>query len=92
MKISETEIDWNKVPPFTEVLVRYDKDEEWLKQYFIVYLPSNNFKFHFLTSNKIGSDQKCGILPIMTEVWKYCKLANKEDIEKYRKKGENDEK
>lgn len=80
----EPEIDWFSVLPFTKVLVADIEDEEWFTSYFISYLPDNKFKF--LVAEEIVNENEQGIEHIESSSWKYCKLANKDDIEKYRKK------
>lgn len=79
----EPEIDWSKVPVDTPVLVRDHDNYAWMHRYFCKPCSTmNNYNFEvFLdgtTSWSVCGENK-------TVVYKYCKLAREEDIDKYRK-------
>lgn len=76
---TEPEIDWNRVPVDTPVLVRNNEEDEWLNRYFYKYDVEFKAFDSGATSWSAGDESA-------TVFWKYCKLARKEDIEKYRKK------
>lgn len=67
------EIDWNKIPVDTKVLVRDNDEEEWARKYFAKY---KNGKFYCYSSgttswsNKHDSSFSYGLIE-----WKQCKLA-----------------
>lgn len=74
----EPEIDWSKVPVDTPILVS-NNGEHWHKRHFArfkydrVYVWANGFTSWSSYGNSNASE------------WKYVKLANEEDAEKYRK-------
>ena len=82
----DNDIDWRRVPADTNVLVK-DKDcENWVPRRFAVYLPRVEYKYQafcvFSGLRGIAVRENAESL----NGWRYCKLANAEDIEKYRKR------
>lgn len=79
---AEIDIDWSKVPPDTLVKVSNNHIGSSIgnsKRIFLVYLPSSDYPFitcEHGKSKNTTTDTTC---------WKYCELAFKKDIEKYRK-------
>lgn len=79
----DKDIDWEKVPVGTKVFVsepdaKKNSCVEWFCDYLVFYNKDKEYKY-------------CTMMPINGPVtifvaWKYCKLANKEDIEKYKKR------
>lgn len=76
----ESEIDWDKVPVDTPVLV-WDNDNKYKKKRY--YAGTNGTKFMSFTGGATSwsSDSGKEITP-----WLNCELARKEDIEKHRKR------
>ena len=76
------EIDWEKVPNDTPVYVADTHefpDENDLLRHFSEYFKDNAYSFEVWTNGKTSFTTSS------VEVFKYCSLARKEDIEKYRK-------
>lgn len=76
---NQFEIDWNKVPIDTPVLVRDAFDEEWEERYFAAYLPNASTKFFTFDDDstiKYAQD----IIH-----WVECKLADNVDPTPYYK-------
>lgn len=81
----DNDIDWDRVPVDTPVLVRNSENESWMKEHFA----ERNGQCGCGTwINGMTSFTGDGWRTIH---WKYCKLARPEDIEKYRKKGDEDD-
>ena len=78
----DNDIDWDRVPVDTPVLVRGSENEPWLKEHFAERNDQYGTWVNGTTS--FTGDRR-------TIHWKYCQLARPEDIEKYRKKGDEDE-
>jgi hypothetical protein len=76
------EIDWEKVPNDTPVYVsdynEYPTDEN-LRRYFSAYFKDNEEPF------EVWGEGKTSFTTSTTTSYKYCSLAQKEDIEKYKK-------
>lgn len=70
----EPEINWEEVPYNTKVYVRDDEYSDWKLRIFVCYNPKNLEPFICITN---AGNQAIG--------WKYAKLANEEDITKYKK-------
>lgn len=68
----EPGVDWSKVEVDTPILVRDYEDSEWKKRYFAGYIGGKVCAFY----DDSTSDNYCDI-----SVWKYAKLAEKEDEE-----------
>ena len=77
------EIDWEKVPNDTPVYVsdynEYPTDEKNLRRYFSAYFKDNEEPF------EVWGEGKTSFTTSITTSYKYCSLARKEDIEKYKK-------
>lgn len=73
----ENDIDWEKVPMDTEVLVS-DRGTDWKKRYFLCYLPDTKRYRTFGYGEASSKAYSIG-------GWSDCQLVNDEDIEKYRK-------
>ena len=77
------EIDWEKVPNDTPVYVsdynEYPTDEKNLRRYFSAYFKDNEEPF------EVWEEGKTSFTTSITTSYKYCSLARKEDIEKYKK-------
>ena len=73
------EIDWEKVPVDTKILVKDQETNHWLRRYFAEC--ENGFVRAFKSGTTSWSVDDRG-----TTLWKYAKLANEEDIEKHRKR------
>lgn len=76
----EIEIDWDKVPVDTPVLV-WDYDDRCKKKRY--YAGTNDTKFMSFTGGATSWSSDSG-----KEItsWQNCELARKEDIQKYRKR------
>ena len=68
----DEEVDWNKVPKDTKVLVRDSKDEDWQIKCFAKYMDGKVFVYEYDTSWE----------SFFMTTWKYTKLAEepKEEI------------
>lgn len=81
----ELEIDWSMVPVDTPVFVRNYEDEiGWNRRYFYKYHDpkKNNSPFEVFMDGATSWSADHN----ETTLYKYCKLAREEDIEKYRKR------
>ena len=65
------EIDWTKVPKWTKVLVRNDKDDEWKKAYFLGTSPLG-FDTTFSDKFTLNDDH--------IRIWQYIKLYDENDM------------
>lgn len=78
----KVEIDWEKVPVDTPVYLsdynEYPTDEN-LRRYFSAYFKDNEEPF------EVWGEGKTSFTTSTTTSYKYCSLARKEDIEKYKK-------
>lgn len=73
------EINWEEVPVDTKILVKCQETDDWLHRHFAEYKNGIVYTFELgTTSWSVGNGQ--------TLSWDYAKLANPEDIEKYRKR------
>lgn len=65
------EVDWNKVPVDTPILVRESKDREWKRRYFAKYKDGIIFAWvgGYTSWTALGDTAK----------WKYAKLAESEE-------------
>lgn len=77
----DKDIDWERVPVDTPVLVRDEEDKEWKGSFFVVYFPNSRYNKYIMF--ELGKKQDTASYVVS---WKYCKLANPEDVEKYRKR------
>ena len=78
----KVEIDWEKVPVDTPVYVsdfNTHPDENSIYRYFSGYFKNNEEPF------KVWDEGKASFTTLKTISYKYCSLARKEDIEKYKK-------
>lgn len=71
---NQIEIDWNKVPMGTPVLVNDGLDDEWLERYFAMYLPDGYEKFCVFADGATYENAKT------ISCWKDCKLADNVDL------------
>ena len=71
---NQPEIDWNKVPIDTLVLVNDGLDDEWLERYFAMYLPDGYEKFCVFADGATYENAKT------VSCWKKCKLADDADL------------
>lgn len=81
----EPEIDWERVPVDTPVLVvNYEDETNWNRRYFYKYHDpkKNNRPFEVFIDG--GTSWSSGLNE--TTIYKYCKLAREEDIKRYRKR------
>lgn len=76
----EIEIDWDKVPVDTPVLVWNNDDKCKRKRY---YVGTNETKFMTFDWGATSWSSNSGV---ETTLWYNCELARKEDIQKYRKR------
>ena len=78
----KVEIDWEKVPNDTPVYVsnyyEYPTDEH-LCRYFSAYFKDSQEPF------EVWEQGKTSFTTVKVNTYKYCSLARKEDVEKYRK-------
>lgn len=72
----DNDIDWEKVPMDTEVLVRDDLEEDWEEAFFCCSVPE---KYMIFDEGYTSGEA------VTATFYNYCKLANPEDIEKYKK-------
>lgn len=72
------EIDWEKVPIDTPILVKHYETQEKHKRYFAKY---EHGKIYAYSDGATSWSVHNGIID-----WECAKLANEEDIEKYRKR------
>lgn len=82
------DIDWRNVPINTDVLVSDFLTGEWNQARFCIFLPECGDDYPFITF----SNNKVREHATTITRWKYCKLLNKKDIEKYMYFGRNVEK
>ena len=76
----EPEVDWNKVPVDTPVLVRNNESDIWYNRHFAYFEDGKVFAYDFgATSWSADKSHIC------TSACRYAKLANEEDISKYAK-------
>ena len=78
----KVEIDWEKVPVDTPVYVsdfNIHPDESSIYRYFSGYFKNNEEPF------EVWDEGKASFTTSKTISYKYCSLARKEDIEKYKK-------
>jgi hypothetical protein len=76
------EIDWEKVPVDTPVYAsdfNIHPDEKSIYRYFSGYFKNNKEPF------EVWDEGKASFTTSITISYKYCSLARKEDIEKYKK-------
>ena len=73
----EPEVDWNKVPVDTPVLVKDCERETWYNRYFAYYKDEKVFVYTNGATSWSKSTNNA------TTFWDYAKLANEEDIRKY---------
>ena len=81
-KEPKVEIDWEKVPVDTPVYVsdfNIHPDESSIYRYFSGYFKNNEEPF------EVWDEGKASFTTSKTISYKYCSLARKEDIEKYKK-------
>lgn len=76
----DSDIEWASVPIDTEVLIKLSEGDEWIPAYFALYMPQKMMPYVVFT----GGDKRDTSISISS--WRYCRLANPEDVEKYRKK------
>lgn len=76
----DKDIDWGRVPAGTPVMVSDVQECVYIKCSFAVYVPKAKRKYMTLIQRGEHGDAE-GV-----ESWNYCRLANPEDIEKYRRK------
>ena len=76
----EPEVDWNKVPVDTPILVKDDKYDKWINRYFAYYRDGKVFAYDCGATSWSVDNSFTG-----TNIWEYAKLANEEDIIKYAK-------
>lgn len=74
----ESEIDWEKVPVDTPVLVWDDNKEKLKRRYFSAYVKSDSLYETF-------NDGATSWTTCATSRWKHCELAKVEDKQKYAK-------
>lgn len=72
----ENDIDWRCVPIDAKVSVSED-GKLWCERYFCAYVQNNGY---IAFSNGFSSEDAINV-----NMWKYCKLVNTEDVEKYKK-------
>lgn len=77
----DNDIDWEHVPVDTDVLVSDSCGMELRLRKFVVYLPNTFGKKYIAFANGAAQSDANDVCD-----WAYCKLANPEDIEKYRKR------
>ena len=75
----ELEVDWNKVPVDTPVLVRDSTPYTWKRRYFAYY--KDGIVHTYSDGATSWSVDKNAVNP----GWEYAKLANEEDVKKYAK-------
>lgn len=68
----EPETDWSKVEVDTQILVRDDKDANWVKRYFAKY---ENGRVHAWAGGTTSWSEE------QTTLWNYAKLAETEGVE-----------
>lgn len=72
----DNDIDWERVPVDTAVLIRDDLEEDWEEASFCCSVPEKYMVFNEgYTSGEA----------VTATFYNYCKLANPEDVEKYKK-------
>lgn len=83
-------IDWRRVPPDTDVMVRSIDSEEWEPRKFAMYLPNDpDTKFIVFGHGHSGKTREASSLSDLVG-WEQCKLVHPEDLEKYQKSGQAD--
>lgn len=80
----DNDIDWRRVPMDTEVLVKSYGSDDFSLARFAIYLPNALYKYR--TFSSASSENVKREYADFTRPWEHCRLANPEDIEKYRKK------
>lgn len=70
------DVDWNKVPVDTPILVRYSEYDEWHKRYFA------KFENERIATFSLGSTSWSSYGDNDIVFWKYAKLANPDDLKK----------
>lgn len=84
----DKDIDWERVPVDTEVLVRDHEYAPLVCKNFAIYMPFTIMKYRtFVDSYGEKTERKYAV---SVQCWSHCELKNKEDIEKYRKKIKNE--
>lgn len=77
----DNDIDWTKVPVEADVFVKNaGLYNVWCARKFAVYVPNSRCKYR--TFDDEGGQRTSFSLP----AWVCCKLANPEDVEKYRRR------
>lgn len=76
----DNNIDWKRVPVDTEVLIRSSEGNEWRKGKFAIYMPNNPPYYGIFGNNEERENAR------YLNFYYKCKLANEDDIEKYRKR------
>ena len=76
----EPEVDWNKVPVDTPVLVKnYKYEQIWSNRYFANYRDGIVYTYPNGTTSWSANKNASFV------AWEYAKLANEEDVRKYAK-------
>ena len=78
----DNDIDWESVPPDTDVLVNYGPYTELEQRKFAIYVP-NGYVGKYRTFGE-GMEHKTAFA---LQGWDHCRLVNPADVEKYRKRG-----
>lgn len=74
----EPQVDWNKVPVDTLVMVRDSEQDSWKIQYFESYEKQNPYYKYSIWDEGKTSKTADGA----TNLWKYCELVEDEDNDK----------
>lgn len=73
-------IDWSKVPKWTKVQVKYNKEDRWQNGYFVC---KEKYGICTFIISKIAPDKFTGHIPdelMDTEVYEYCKIDKSVEI------------
>lgn len=84
----DRDIDWRNVPINTDVLVKDSETERWKQERFCIFLPECGENYPFITF----ANNKAREYATTLTRWRYCKLLNKKDIERYMYSDHNAEK
>lgn len=78
----DNDIDWSRVPLDTDVFVNnIGSHNIGMRSKFAIYIPMGSVQYR-----TFGTDENHSNATAIYS-WRFCKLANPEDVEKYRKRG-----